>query len=323
MKLKDKIWQTGGIKDSKGRMINEDGVINFEVNSENDDTLYRYTILMDGASGLGKNNQISRTYTSAEWYVKFMLQKLQAIFLESPKKSIEEATKEAIEEAIKEINQFERKNNLVLAEYEKPSASLTILREEGKTTEIYSLGDTETIIGYKDGNIERVQNPNQIAVQKNDSEVLKRMIEIAREKRCDVIEAKKDEEIKRELQANRGKKNKECEGGYWVCGTNIEAAQHGISIRLENNQVDGIILASDGFEYSLLGMEAQEVYHLIYEKGADFVVRRLRDIEERDRGCNKWPRFKKSDDLTLVVLDNREREFDNKEMRIENNEQVK
>lgn len=317
MKVKDKIWQTGGIKNEKGRMINEDGVINFKVKT------YQYTILMDGASGLGKNNQISKNYTSAEWYVKFMLQKLQALFLESPKKSIPETVKEAIEEATKEINKFENKNNIILEEYEKPSASLIILREDGVTTEIYSLGDAEVIIGYKEGKIQQVENPNQKAVQTNDSKVLDRMKEIAEQKGCNLIETKKEEEIKRQLQANRTKKNSNQEGGYWVCGTNIEATKHGVTIQLDNEQIDGIILASDGFEYDLLGLGAKEVYKLIYDKGADFVVRKLRDIEERDKGCNKWPRFKKSDDISLVVWNNRQRELNEPEMKIDDTQAIK
>lgn len=35
---------------------------------------------MDGASGLGKNNQIVEGYTSAEWYVQFMEQGLKKEF---------------------------------------------------------------------------------------------------------------------------------------------------------------------------------------------------------------------------------------------------
>ena len=51
---------------------------------------------------------------------------------------------------------------------------MIILRENKRTTEIYSLGDAKAIIGYKNARVEQVSNPNQKAIQKNDTQVLKK-----------------------------------------------------------------------------------------------------------------------------------------------------
>ncbi len=59
------------------------------------------------------------------------------------------------------------------------------------------------IIGYKEGKIQQVENPNQKAVQTNDSKVLDRMKEIAEEKGCNLIETKKEEEINRRYTSNK------------------------------------------------------------------------------------------------------------------------
>ena len=75
MKIKENICQTGGKTDSNGRIINEDGLIHFEIYTESQKS--KYIVLMDGASGLGKNNEFVKNLTSAEWYVQFMLKEFK------------------------------------------------------------------------------------------------------------------------------------------------------------------------------------------------------------------------------------------------------
>lgn len=176
-----KMCQSGGKINSNGRFINEDAVASFEV--VKDGKKYKYTILLDGASGLGKNNEIKPGYTSAEWYVSFIITNLRKIFMNNPGLELKNATQECIRLADNTIRCYENENQIKLKEYEIPSASLAIVREDEQNAEIFLLGDTETIIGYTNGQIERVDNPNQTAVQNNDNDVIRRMVEIGRIKR--------------------------------------------------------------------------------------------------------------------------------------------
>lgn len=301
MIIKGVTCQSGGKKTSTGRYINEDGVTHFEVKTI--DKTYKFIILMDGATGLGRNFEIVKEKTPAEWYVSYMMNELKSELSINPTKPLELAIQNSITKIANDINKYEKENNIILKEYEKPSASLSLLRTDGITTEIYLIGDLETIVVQTGGKVLRVDNPNQKAVQSLDQKVLKRMVKIAKEKNCNVLDVRNYPEIETMLQDNRSKKNREVEDGYWVCGTNSEIIEHGVSVAFDNSKITDIILASDGFDYSLLELNENSVYEQVKQYGTDFVAKLIRNIEEEDEFCNKYPRFKKGDDLTVIHMD--------------------
>lgn len=301
MKVKGNICETGGKKLANGRFVNEDGLTTFKL--ENEGKKYDFIILMDGATGLGKDHQIIEGYTSAEWYVAYMMREMKKILTQNPGMSLETVVEECILKAIEEIDKYEKKNNITLEEYQKPSAGLSLLRTDGETTDLYLIGDTQTIVAYRDGRVEKVDNPNQTALQKLDNGVLSRMVELAKERKCNVLDTRTDEEIEKMLQDNRSKKNTDCEGSYWVCGTTPGTAAHGTSVSFNNAEVAGFLLATDGFDFSMLGLDEEKAYRVIKEKGTAIVSRAIREKQEADAMCNQFPRFKKSDDLTAVHFD--------------------
>lgn len=305
MNIKGKICQSGGKKTTKGRFINEDGLSTFNINYN--EKTYKFIILMDGATGLGKDYEISKGKTSAEWYVEFMMLKIKEILSKNPTSNLEEVIELAISKAINEINKYQNEKNIILEEYAKPSAAIALLRSNGKTIDIFLLGDTETIVAYKNGEVFKVDNPNKKALQKLDTSVIHRMAEIAKERGCNVIDVMTDSEIQSMLQTNRAKKNANCEDTYWVCGTTPGIAKYGTNISINNNFIEGIILATDGFDYSMLGLNPKEVYELVKKYGIKYVSKAIRDEQERDSKCNKYPRFKKGDDLTAIYSETNNR----------------
>ena len=307
MNIKGKTCQSGGKKTATGRFINEDGLLTFNTNYNG--KTYRFIILMDGATGLGKDHEISKGKTSAEWYVEFIMCEIKKTLSANPTLDLEEVIEIAISKAINEILKYEDENNIKLEEYEKPSAGLSLLRTDGKTTDIFLLGDTETIIAYTNGEVLKVDNPNQKALQKLDASVIRRMAEIAKERGCDVIDTRTDPEIESMLQINRAKKNAYCEGAYWVCGTTPGTAKHGKYLTLNNADIEGILLATDGFDYSILGINEKEVYELVKQYSIEHVSRAIRSKQANDARCNRYPRFKQYDDLTAASFDF-ERELD-------------
>jgi len=306
MDVKGTICQSGGKKASDGRYINEDGLTTFDI--YHNDIKYKFIILMDGATGLGKSHEITPGLTSAEWYVDFMMAEMKKVLSKDPTIPLEDAVEQCILGATKEISSYEIQNNVTMEEYEKPSAGLALLRTDGKTTDIYLIGDTETIIGYKTGEVKKVDNPNQKALQKLDGGVLSRMAELAKERNCNVLDTRTDPEIETMLQINRSKKNAFVEGAYWVCGTTPGTAKHGTTVTFDNSQIDGILLASDGFDYSMLDFDEKTVYEAVKKYGSDFVARAIRNVQAEDSKCNRFPRFKQGDDLSIVHFDYKERE---------------
>lgn len=308
MKVKGNICETGGKKLPNGRFVNEDGLTSFSVKSDNEK--YDFIILMDGATGLGKDHQIIEGYTSAEWYVQFVMGILKRILTIKPDCKLESAVDVAIEKAIDEISDYENKNGVTLEEYQKPSAGLSLLRTDGKNTDIYLIGDTQALVAYKDGRVVAIDNPNQKALQKLDGSVLKRMVELANERGCDVIDTRTDDEIETMLQVNRAKKNSNEPDGYWVCGTTKDTAKHGVCTTFNNQEISGFLLASDGFDFSVLDLDETQIYKFVKEKGTKVATDLIRKKQEEDPKCNKFPRFKKGDDLTVVHFDYLEREKD-------------
>lgn len=301
MKIKGAICQSGGRQTNTGRFINEDELINFSVIFN--ETKYEFIILMDGATGLGNSYEIVKDLTMAEWFVKFMSSEMKKSLSENPTIPLETVVEDCILKAIEEIKNYENKNNITLEEYKKPSAGLSLLRTDGKTTNIFLLGDIQTIIAYKNGDVIEADNPNQKALQKLDNSVIARMAEIAKEENCNVVETRANPEIEKMLQVNRGKKNSDCEGSYWVCGTTPGISKHGICITLDNEEIEGIILSSDGFDYPMLNLNEKQVYELIKKEGTDYVLKCIRLAQEEDSMCNKFPRLKISDDISVVHFD--------------------
>lgn len=285
------------------RQVNEDGIR--IVYTLNNGKTNKWAILMDGASGLGKNNTIQENKTSAEWYVDFMLDRLETEIRKTHTENMKVIVKKCIREAKVAIDSFQKENNLKLEEYEIPSASLAILKDNGINTEIYLLGDTVTLVKYRQtGKVELVKNPNQEAVCSNDKGVLKRAQEISKEKNISIKDTRQVPEIIKALQINRTKKNCECDGGYWIAGTDEKAVEHGVTVELDNSQIDGVILASDGLDYAILGLDENQVYKIIQDKGLDYLLERIRETQEKDVDYNKYPRFKMSDDASGIFLEN-------------------
>ena len=128
-------WSSGKVEND--RLVNEDATATFDV--VKDERTYHFVILMDGATGLGKNNRIEEGCTSAEWLVKNVINELKESFTIYPTVEIKNAVKEAIVKAAIDVEEFEKKNNISLKRYERPSASLAILRVDEKMQKYFYL----------------------------------------------------------------------------------------------------------------------------------------------------------------------------------------
>ena len=292
------VCQGSGKTNDIGRPINEDKLIYFSVPYEDDSI--DFTILMDGATGLGRNYQIIPGYTSAEWYVDFMAINFYQTFKKDPMQDIKKVIEKCIDKAIKVISKYEEESGIKLEEYEKPSSALLFQRVCLDNIELFLLGDADTIVEYSNGTIEQVHNPNQINLQNNDSQVINKMKEISKNRHIDVIDTRNTDEIKKMLEINRTKKNKVCDGGYWVLGTSNNIIEHGVHLNIKKEQVKSILLTSDGFNRDIIGKDEKEILDLINLVGVGDTLKLIRKAENDDKKCNKYPRFKAHDDATAA-----------------------
>jgi len=107
------------------------------------------------------------------------------------------------------------------------------------------------------------------------------------------------------LQALRARRNRINSGGYWLFTPSEKAAAHAARRVLNPGPGAVILLASDGFlalasdygAYSAAGLMQAAM-----ARGLDVLGEELRAIEEADAEGARFPRFKKSDDATALLL---------------------
>lgn len=94
-------------------------------------------------------------------------------------------------------------------------------------------------------------------------------------------------------------------GGFWVASTDPQAANHAKHGKLSVDQVSRVLMLTDGAarlvsDFDLA--EWTEVLNLVSDKGTDELIRLVREAEDSDPVGERWPRNKKSDDATAVLL---------------------
>jgi len=107
------------------------------------------------------------------------------------------------------------------------------------------------------------------------------------------------------LEVLRGTRNRINSGSYWLFSPDAKAASHAARRIVKTAPGTKLLLASDGFlalasDYGAYG--ADSLMRAASEKGLAALGEELRAIEAGDVGGDKFPRFKKSDDATALLL---------------------
>jgi hypothetical protein len=107
------------------------------------------------------------------------------------------------------------------------------------------------------------------------------------------------------LDALRATRNRINSGSYWLFSPDAKAASHAARRVVKTAPGTKLLLASDGFlalasDYGAYG--ADSLMNAAVEKGLKALGEELRAIEAGDPGGDKFPRFKKSDDATALLL---------------------
>jgi hypothetical protein len=107
------------------------------------------------------------------------------------------------------------------------------------------------------------------------------------------------------LPALRKSRNTLNTGTHWVFSPDVRAAEYVSHARVAAPQGATLLLASDGFlalttDYGRY--TPHTLMHKAMAKGLGILADELREIEDADAQGHKYPRFKKSDDATAVLL---------------------
>lgn len=321
-----------------GRKSGPDKSDDGEVKSYNEDFVayrdHQYVLVLDGSSGLDKEAGVEYDgyNSSAQWFVqKFALTLRERIDEMIPTTELLKGCIREVKEAYQGLLKTDQKSEAAVIE---PSASLALVRKLDGKIEVTLLGDITVGVRTHDGEVKVLE---QTDVARYDNKVIEL---IGKKKKpghhvCDIVN---DDEVQKLLRENRNRKN--TPDGYWILGLDEEAVDHALVEtfidryipdapgELAGRIIDSMLILSDGFadyykKYKKDYVRARENYLRSVEAyksemdktgGMDVlwnraecdnlrnICRDLRRWEEQDAYCDRYPRFKKSDDASAVLV---------------------
>lgn len=238
------------------------GKFNNDIMNYDNDFCY----VMDGASSLFNDNLF---FDTSDLYEYMQLLKKNIVYSES----INSSFSNGIIMSNKSLPGYEK-----YKEYELPTFTIAAVKEENDYYELYLLCDCLISILYKDGNIENIED-HRFDETKNNCRKEISVIDELNLTREEKLELKRPIWRKYRKFANR-------EDGYPVGSTNPSSINEGIIKRVNKEEIDKIIICSDGL-YSKLGLPNNIDY---FDK--DILEKKVKDIDNND-------------DLTYILIENK------------------
>lgn len=169
-----------------------------------------------------------------------------------------------------------------------PTAAATWVRMRGGRLEAATLGDTVAIVRRPDGAVDVVGEPDKPAEE---------------QERAQKVMMKTPEERRTWLQGVRAIHN--TERGYWIFGTQVEAAGHVIHQTAPAPDGTHVLLMTDGF-YRLVSPYGRYTHERLIEAAITnelpALMAELRSMEASPDEDVKIGRFKTSDDATALLI---------------------
>lgn len=268
-----------------------DGAHNEDVyGAEND-----FAWVLDGATGIADSSITNHT-SDAGWYVERVDNELRNVIRKQPGVHTQELLRKAIKAVAEDYRAAIKNQEEPLF---APSAAFAMLRVQGHGVEFSGLGDCAALFTNKDGSIGYFEGDQGEAI---DKQSIQRLI-TEQTKTPDAGHEEIVDRIKPFLRRNRSRMN--TPEGYWILSFSEASLNHTYTQRTELDPRKPVILMSDGFTRLLQmldGMNQEKLYQAILSKGVHSTGALLREIESKDSSCRRYPRFKKSDDATCVVV---------------------
>jgi serine/threonine protein phosphatase PrpC len=248
-------------------------------------------VVIDGATMLGDG--LMPGPSDAAWIAQFGARRLMAHLGEGD--GARKALRAALADTQKSFEALRRHEPEDV--WQTPCASMMLAVESENGLEFLWFGDCAALVKQGDGPVVAVGE----TMDRRAAEA-ERARRIAKEKNLSPASGIRRAEFIDLLRASRNRINS---GNNWLFSPDVRAATH-VSRRMVKVQpgstillaTDGLLaLASDYGAYSTDGLVAAAL-----DKGLAALGEELRAIEAGDEGGDKFPRFKKSDDATGLLL---------------------
>lgn len=178
-----------------------------------------------------------------------------------------------------------------------PTSTVAIARWADDVIETYVLGDSTVALLMTDGS-EAVRTDTRLSAVAPDIRAAYRD-RLAHGHGYDQTH----HQILASMQDHQAKRRNTPEG-YWIAGAEPSAGRHGMTTREHLRNVQAVALASDGVapRRHPQGLTWTHLQRTAENLGAAEVLARLHAIEDTDPDGQQWPRSKRHDDKTLVVV---------------------
>lgn len=250
-----------------------------------------YLLVIDGATGLGKNN-VMGVGDDAMWFAHLMKEEISNRINENISLS------DIVTKAIEKVQSAYAMDIDEVEKIDMPSGCIALFRERDDNIEFFGLGDTCGVIEFNDGSIEVISDKN---LEQLDQTVIEKMQLLSKEQAIPFLDTRKL--VNDDLIKNRKKRN--TEDGYYALDLTLDSIPHAINRIWKKSEIKRIACMSDGF-YQIMG-------YSIYSSLADLldsiqkeeinVFDRLKEEQENDRDCIIVPRFKLRDDMTMAYAE--------------------
>jgi hypothetical protein len=249
-------------------------------------------VVLDGATNLGE--ALLPGESDAAWIARFAARRLMAHCQEgaAPLDALRTTLGDA-EKSFVGLRRRPPKEN-----YENPYASMMFVRATEKGIEALWFGDCVALVKRPGSDVEIAGD----AFDKRAAES-RRVAMLARAKGLAPAAGINRPEFLSALRTARNSVN--TDKGGWLFGPNAQAADHVRGTHIDAPAGTSLLLASDGFlalasDYGLY--DAASLVEAARTRGLETLGRELRLTEEADPEGLRFPRFKKSDDATAVLL---------------------
>ena len=248
-------------------------------------------VVLDGATPLGDG--LMPGPSDAAWIAQFGARRLLAHLRDG--EGARKALRGAMADAQKSFEALRRHPPEEV--WQTPCASMMLAVAGEGGVEFVSFGDCAALVQPEGGAVMVVGE----TFDKRAAEA-KRAQAIAKEKNLSPASGLSRPEFLGALRATRNRVNS---GSYWLFSPDAKAASHATRRIVKVAPGAKLLLASDGFlalasDYGAYG--ADSLMQAAVEKGLKALGEQLRVIEAGDAGGDKFPRFKKHDDATALLL---------------------
>ncbi|GAB6169041.1 hypothetical protein JCM1393_15010 [Clostridium carnis] len=278
-----KFIKSYGISD-RGNITNED-IFNIVENA---------AWVLDGATGLTKN-KISDFESDASWYVdrwnKYLTKNI------NKNCSLKDIIKEGLRLIKNEYEGLSGFRNLTYLEY--PCAAISIIRLRENKLEYFILGDCTVAYKIGENNIIELYDKK---LESLEEIILNKIKRISIERKIDVLEAKQF--CLNDIKDTRKLKN--TKDGYWILELDEEAVNHALVGEISLSEDIRLFMTSDGASqhYDTLNISSNSNEFLVKLESSNLnsIIDEIRESQNKDKFCSKYPRLKKSDDATIVYI---------------------